>query len=240
VLRHTAHRPWPLPAGGWLLAQTWDDVLFAHWPVPQSALARLVPPELEIETFEGSAWVGVVPFRLTGFRLRGVPAAPRLSSFPELNVRTYVTVGGRPGIFFISLDAARDWAVFGARRLYKLPYYRARMTMTKRDWIDFSSERIGAGGAARAFRARYRPAGPPFRPEQGTLEHFLTERYCLYTSDGSRTLRGNAHHVPWSIQPAEAEIEENTIAPVELPREEPLLHYAARQDALIWPLQEAG
>jgi uncharacterized protein len=211
-------------------------VLFAHWPVPESALAPLLPPQLEIETFEGSAWVGIVPFRLTGFRLRGLPAAPRLSSFPELNVRTYVTLGGRPGIFFISLDAARDWAVAGARSLYKLPYYRARMSMTKREWIEFESERVRAGPERRRFRARYRPAGAPLRIEAGTLEHFLTERYCLYTSNGSRILRGDAHHVPWSIQPAEAEIEENTIAPFELPPEEPLLHYAMRQDALIWPL----
>jgi uncharacterized protein len=114
------------------------------------------------------------------------------------------------------------------------------MSMTKRDWIEFASERIRAGQEPRAIRVRYRPAGAPLRPEPGTLEHFLIERYCLYTSDGSSILRGDAHHIPWAIQPAEAEIEENTIAPVELPPEQPLLHYAARQDALIWPLQKAG
>ena len=196
-----------------------------------------MPPRLQIHEFDGSAWIGILPFRLTGFRLRGLVAAPRLSSFPELNVRTYVTVGGKPGIFFISLDAARRWAVVGARLLYKLPYYDARMSMTKGEWIDFSSARISG---RRRFRARYRPAGAPLSVEPGSLEHFLTERYRLYTSHRSRLLYGDAHHVPWSIQPAEAEIAENTMVPAAIPLEgEPLLHYAARQDALIWPLERA-
>jgi uncharacterized protein YqjF (DUF2071 family) len=241
VLREISGRPWALPQGRWLFAQTWEDVLFCHWRVPLSALGALVPRPLEIDTFEGSAWVGIIPFRLTGFRVRGLPAAPRLSSFPELNVRTYVTDGKRPGIFFISLDAARDWAVWGARRVYKLPYYRARMSMTKPDWIEFSSERVGAGPHPRKFSARYRPAGAPQELGPGTLEHFLTERYCLYTTDGVRVLRGDAHHVPWSIQPAEAEIGQNSMAPAPIELEgEPLLHYSSRQDALIWPLRAVG
>jgi uncharacterized protein len=197
----------------------------------------VVPPQLEIDAFDGSAWIGVLPFRLTGFRLRGLVAAPRLSSFPELNVRTYVKVGDSPGILFISLDAARRWAVVGARRLYRLPYYDARMSMTKGEWIEFSSARIGG---RRRFRARYRPAGAPLSFEPGSLEHFLTERYRLYTIHRSRIYCGDAHHVPWSIQPAEAEIEQNTMVPRGIPLEgEPLLHYAARQDALIWPLRQA-
>ena len=237
VLAETGNRPWPVPSHRWFFAQTWEDVLFCHWRVPPSSVRALVPPSLEIDTFDGSAWIGVLPFRLTGFRVRGLPAAPRLSSFPELNVRTYVTAGGRPGIFFVSLDAARRWAVIGARRLYRLPYYLARMSMRKGDWIEFSSERVGE---ARTFRARYRPTGPHSRPRAGTLEHFLTERYRLYTTDAARLLCGDAHHVPWSIQAAEAEIEENTIVPAEIElRGEPLLHYSVRQDALIWPLRQA-
>lgn len=237
VLGKTDGRPWPLPPGRWLFAQTWEDVLFCHWRVPLSVVRELVPRPLEVETFDGSAWVGVLPFRLTGFRVRGLLAVPRLSSFPELNVRTYVTANGRPGIFFVSLDAGRRWAVSGARRVYKLPYYRARMSITRRDWIEFSSERVGAGAQPRSFRARYRPAGPAYAPGPGKLEHFLTERYRLYTIAGSRLLCGEAHHIPWSIQAAEAEIEENTIVPAPIELEgEPLLHYSRRQDALIWPL----
>jgi uncharacterized protein len=198
-----------------------------------------VPPGLEIDTFDGNAWLGILPFRLTGFRLRGLPAVPALSTFPELNVRTYVTAGGKPGIYFLSLDAGREWAVTAARRFYKLPYFRARMAMRGRAAIEFSSERASEGGQPpRSFVARYRPAGEPFVAATGTLEYFLTERYCLYTADRDRILRAEAHHLPWWIQPAEAEIDENTMVPppVELPPQEPLLHYSLRQDVLVWPL----
>jgi uncharacterized protein len=226
----------------WLLGQTWEDLLFAHWPVAPSALAPLVPPGLEIDTFDGDAWLGILPFRLTGFRLRGLPAVPRFSTFPELNVRTYVTAGGKPGIYFLSLDAGREWAVTAARRFYKLPYFRARMAMRGRAAIEFSSERASDGGQPqRSFQARYRPDGEPFLAAPGTLEYFLTERYCLYTADGGRILRAEAHHLPWWIQPAQAELDENTMvpSPLELPSQGPLLHYSLRQDVLVWPLQPA-
>jgi uncharacterized protein len=209
--------------------------------VPRSLLAPLVPPGLEIDTFDGSAWLGILPFRLTGFRLRGLPAVPVFSTFPELNVRTYVTAGGKPGIYFLSLDAGRDWAVAAARRFYKLPYYRARMAMRGRASIDFSSERVGDAAHPPSFRAHYWPVGEPFEAEPGTLEHFFAERYCLYTAEQGRVLRAEAHHLPWSIRLAEAELDENTMAPapVKLPAEEPLLHYSLRQDALVWPLRQA-
>jgi uncharacterized protein len=209
--------------------------------VPRSQLATLVPAGLDIDTFDGSAWIGILPFRLTGFRLRGLPAMPVFSTFPELNVRTYVTVGGKPGIYFLSLDAGRDWAVTAARRFYKLPYYRARMAMRGRAAIDFSSERIGDVAPPRRFHAQYRPAGEPFEAAPGTLEYFLTERYCLYTADRGRILRGEAHHLPWWIQPAQAELDENTMVPlpIELPPQQPLLHYSLRQDVVIWPLRQA-
>jgi uncharacterized protein len=230
-----AGRPWPLPEGRWVFAQTWEDVLFCHWRVPAAALRGVVPPRLQIDEFDGSAWIAILPFRLTGFRLRGLPAAPRLSSFPELNVRTYVRAGDRPGILFLSLDAARRWAVVGARRLYKLPYHEARMSIKRGEWVDFSSERVGG---RRRLRARYRPAGPPLSLEPGSLEYFLTERYRLYTSHRSGIYCSDAHHVPWSIRHAEAEITANTMVPRSIPLEgEPLLHYSPRQDALIWPLR---
>ena len=237
----TSHRPWPLPSGQWLLAQTWEDVLLAHWPVARSQLAALVPRGLEIDTFEGSAWLGILPFRLTGFRLRGVPPVPVFSTFPELNVRTYVTAGGKPGIYFLSLDAGRDWAVAAARRFYKLPYYRARMVMRGRASIDFLSERVEDASYPRSFHARYRPVGEPFEAAPGTLEYFFAERYCLYTADKGRVLRAEAHHLPWSLRLAEADLNDNTMvpAPVELPPGEPLLHYSLRQDALVWPLRQA-
>src|SRR3954462_5743825 len=128
----TAHRPWPLPSGPWTLAQSWEDLLFAHWRVDAGQVRKLVPPGLELDEHDGSAWLGVTPFVLTGFRLRGTLPLPRVSAFPELNVRTYVTVDDRPGIWFFSLDTPSRLAVEGARRAYKLPYNLARATAEKR------------------------------------------------------------------------------------------------------------
>jgi uncharacterized protein len=129
--------------------------------------------------------------------------------------------------------------VTAARRFYKLPYFRARMTLRERgSRVVFSSERTEPGSFPRSFRAVYRPAGPVFTAEPGTLEHFLTERYCLYTSESHDLYRAEIHHLPWQLQPAEAAVGENSMPPrpVELPEEEPLLHFARRQDVVIWPL----
>jgi uncharacterized protein len=240
TLEQREHRPWPLPSGSWWLAQTWEHLLFAHWRVPESAVRVLVPPALEIDRYDGEAWIGITPFRLAGFRLRGTLPAPIISRFPELNVRTYVTASGKPGIFFLSLDAASRLAVVGARRAYKLAYFRARMSMTVRGRrVAFESVRTDPAEIGRVFRARYRPTGSAHHPQPGTLEYFLTERYCLYAVEGSRVYRAEIHHPPWRIADAAADLEENTMvpAPLQAPPEEPLLHVAEPQDALIWPLR---
>jgi uncharacterized protein YqjF (DUF2071 family) len=219
------------------MGQTWADVLFAHWRVPEATLRALVPDELQIDTREGDAWLGITPLRVTGLRLRGTLPVPGLSSFPELNVRTYVTDGLKPGIFFFSLDAASGTAVTAARRFYKLPYFRARMSLReRRSRVVFASERTEPGSFPRAFRAVYRPVGPVFTAEPGTLEHFLTERYCLYTCESRSLYRAEIHHPPWPLQAAEAAIGENTMSPrpIELRDGEPVLHFARRQDAVIW------
>ena len=181
---------------------------------------------------EGDAWLGITPFRVTGLRLHGLPPVPVLSSFPEVNVRTYVTHDGKPGIWFFSLDADSPWAVGAARLVYRLPYHRASIEVAHRgDWVDYASSRDGA-----ALDVSYRPMGPVSPPEAGTIEHFLTERYCLYTEHGGRLLRAEIHHPRWPLQGAEAEIRENTMSPVAL-EGEPLLHRSERQDVVIWPLQ---
>ncbi|MFN2469933.1 MAG: YqjF family protein [Gaiellaceae bacterium] len=223
------------------MGQTWEDLLFAHWRLPESALRALVPAELELDRFGGETWVGITPFRMTGVRLRGTLPVPGLSAFPELNVRTYVTDGRRPGIFFFSLDAGSTAAVAAARRFYRLPYFRARMSARKRgSSIVYASRRTEPGAHLRAFGASYRPVGEVFHAEPGTIEHFLTERYCLYTFEGRLLLRAEIHHALWPLQPAEAEIEENTMPPrpIELDGE-PLLHFARRQDVVVWPLESA-
>jgi uncharacterized protein YqjF (DUF2071 family) len=234
----TAHRPWPLPGGPWLQGQTWNALLFMHWRVPVAALRRAVPEEVPIDTFDDTAWLGITPFTVSGLRLRGTLPPPGLSTFPETNVRTYATIDGRPGIWFLSLDAGSRLAVEAARRSYRLPYFHAGMSVDRHgDEIDYRTRRASPRAA---LALTYSPAGETFRARSGTLEHFLVERYCLYTlDDRRRVLRADIHHAPWPLQPARAAIAENTMtAPygIELPDRDPLLHFAARQDVVVWPL----
>jgi len=240
ILSETIHRPWPLPLGPWIMAQTWHDLLFAHWPIPEAQLRPFVPRGLLIDTFAGQAWLGVVPFRMSRVRLRGTPPLPWLSAFPELNVRTYLTAGGKPGVWFFSLDAANALAVAIARAWFHLPYFRARMTSARdAEWILYRSRRTHRGALPGAFRGRYRPTGAAFHPKPGSLEHFLTERYCLYAAGPAGQLfRSEIHHLRWPLQPAEAQFEENTMPqadglsfPSPAP---PVLHFAKRQDVLVW------
>ena len=239
TLAHTKHRPWPLPEHPWVMAQTWEDLLFAHWRVPVDDLRLVVPSELPLDTFDGDAWVGVTPFLVRGLRPRLTPPLALVSRFPELNVRTYATVGGRPGIYFFSLDVASWLAVFGARRLYRIPYFRARMSIRRHSGeLAYASRRMSFDGDPAAFHASYRPVGPRFEASPGSLEYFLAERYCLYTFDERlRVHRADIHHPPWPLQRAEATIRHNTmVEPLGLSlRGPPLLHFARRQDVLVWP-----
>jgi hypothetical protein len=222
------------------MAQTWHDLLFAHWPVPPAVLARLIPPGLALDTFDGAAWVGVVPFRMTGIRLRGLPALPGGGALPEINVRTYVTAGGKPGVWFFSLDAGSALAVAAARRWFHLPYYRARFSIEREgDHVRYTCRRTHGGAPPAEFTARYGPAGDVTPARPGTLDHWLTERYCLYAAGTrGRLSRGEIHHAPWPLQPAAATIERNTMATaagIELPPSAPRLHFARRLDVRIWP-----
>jgi uncharacterized protein len=218
------------------MGQTWEDLLFAHWRVDADALRRLLPDAVRLQTHDGAAWLGMTPFRISGLRLRGTLPLPRVSSFLELNVRTYVTAGGKPGIWFFSLDASSRLAVEAARRAYKLPYFQARILAEPQgEWLEYESARAG-----HVFSAKYRPTGEVSRAEPGSIEEFLAERYCLYTVDGrGRLHRAEIHHPPWPLQPAEATIELNTMAPgdLALPDEGPLLHFSRVQDVVIWPLK---
>lgn len=222
------------------MEQNWHDLLFAHWPIPVKELRPLVPAQLSLDEFDGHAWVGVVPFRMSGIRARFLPPIPGFSSFPELNVRTYVTLDGKPGVYFFSLDAAHLPAVWAARATYRLPYFHARMSSEALgEEIHYASERVHRPRPAN-FRGSYKPVGPIQLRQPGTLEHWLSERYCLYTVAGDRVYRGEIHHEPWPLQDAGALIEENSMASVagiDLPQTAPLLHFAKQLRVLIWPIR---
>ena len=243
VLNVTAHRPWPMPRAPWVMTQTWHNLLFAHWRVHRDHLRALLPAVLELDTFEGEAWIGIVPFFMSNVAPRGVPALPWLSAFPELNVRTYVRLGGRGGVYFFSLEATNPFVVRVARTLFHLPYFTAAMTVHEhsRGQLTYESRRTDRRGRDARLSATYGPVGAPSSPAVGTLEYFLTERYCLFTVDRrGRPCSVDIHHPPWPLQPAEAAITTNTMAAaagVTLPSDPPLLHFSRRQDVVAWRLR---
>jgi uncharacterized protein YqjF (DUF2071 family) len=249
VLDTIAHRPYDLPAGRWRLGQRWNDLLFAHWPIPADAMSRLLPAGLDVDTFDGYAWAGVVPFWMDQVRTRAVDercfTVPTTASFCELNLRTYVrspTTGLR-GVYFFSLDAASALAVIGARTLFHLPYFLAGMQRRNAPdgTITYTSKRLLTTRSVR-FDATYRALGAVADPSApGTLEHFLTERYCLFTPHGGRVLVGHIHHLPWPLQRAEAEIRINELPAahgIQLPNSAPILHFARELHVYLWSLRE--
>lgn len=206
-------RTWPLPARPHIMRMMWLDLLFAHWSFEPANIERLLPKGIRLDTFDGRAWIGVVPFRMSGVAPRWLPAMPWLSAFPELNVRTYVTLQGKPGVWFFSLDATNPLAVRLARTAFHLPYMDARISIEERDgWYHYASCRTDRSQAGARFKASYRPVGETFHAEPGTLEYWLTARYCLYVADRKgRILRGEIDHAPWPLQPAEVILTENSM-----------------------------
>lgn len=242
ILKHTLHRPFPVPPGPWIMRQSWRYLLFAHWPLTPEAVRASIPQSLELDTFDGQAWIGVVPFSMNDVCPRFTPPMPWISNFLELNVRTYVRKNGVPGVYFFSLDCSNPVAVRVARRSFYLPYFDATMQLKhgNNNEIVYSSRRTGAPDS---FQASYRPTGPVKSFDKDSLEIFLTERYCLYSVAPNGTLyRGNIHHVPWSLQPAEAEISLNTMLTGSLgltvPNCQPHLLYSENIDTVEWMLNE--
>lgn len=238
ILDKTDHRPWPMPASPWIMTQTWNDLLFAHWPVDVPTLQAKLPDGFELDVFDAQAWIGIVPFHMTNVAPRGVPALPWTSAFPELNVRTYVRVGSRPGVYFFSLDATNAVAVGTARAMFHLPYFTATMQVDDRaGWVHYTSRRTQPDAGPAELEARYRPTGGVMNAKPGTLDYFLTERYCLFTAHEGRAYTVDIHHPPWPLQPAEAEFRVNTMADaagIPLPSIAPVLHFAKRQDVVVW------
>ncbi|MFO0946488.1 MAG: DUF2071 domain-containing protein [Planctomycetota bacterium] len=223
------------------MAQSWHDLCFLHWPMPAQQLRNLVPRSLELDTFDGTGWVGLVPFRMTGIRLHWAPEIPGTSSFVEMNVRTYVRAGNRPGVYFFSLDANHPLAVEAARLSYHLPYYHARLTCEPEgEAIHYQNERTDRRSPPARFVADYAPTSDRFMARRGTLEHWLTERYCLYVLDRRRRVRrGEIHHQPWPLQTGKVDLRENIMGishGIRLPDIAPLVHFARRLDVVVWRL----
>ncbi|QQK81757.1 DUF2071 domain-containing protein [Salicibibacter cibi] len=231
MLKRTTHRPHSLPKGPWLMTQTWKNVLFAHWPLSPTTLQTKIPAPLEIDTYDGQAWIGIIPFDIVRLRARFLPPVPFAHAFPEVNVRTYVTFNGQPGVYFFSLDADHRLAVRMARSLFHLPYFYADMEVKRENgFIRYHSYRPNA-----MFEAAYQPTSHVFTAEKGTLDDWLTERYRLYTTHRRNLYALDIHHNPWPLQHAEADFHKNTMF-LELSNTKPLLHYAKRQKVFFWPL----
>ncbi|MCC6669475.1 MAG: DUF2071 domain-containing protein [Planctomycetes bacterium] len=245
TLRSLSHRPFPPPVTPWVMAMRWLDLALLHWPVPAAALQRLMPSGLEVEEHGGAAWLGIVPFRMTGVRVRCLPPLPGSGAFAELNVRTYVRHAGIPGVWFFSLDAASRTAVRAARWSFRLPYFDARMRCERHgDAVHYRSERVHRGALPARFAARWWPTAPHAQPHRDTLAHWLVERYALFAAASDGTLRvGHIHHEPWQLAPARVEIEEcamTRLLGLELAGPPPLAHDALPLQVVAWaPLRVA-
>ena len=246
-LIRAAHRPRPLPSGPWRMTQRWNDLLFAHWPVSTAAIGALLPEGLEVDTFQGSAWLGAVPFWLDRIKVRNMPPILGARSFPDLNLRTYVRDQhtGTPGVFFFSLDASNLLAVAAAHAFFHLPCHWAEMRLEQRSGREFSFySRRRFSSKPVIFKARYRGLGPDRKLAEGrpgSLEYFLLERSCLFSRNrDGQAERAILHHVPWPLEQAEAEIERNDLAAsigIQLPDQEPVLHYSRRLVVYVWPAE---
>jgi uncharacterized protein YqjF (DUF2071 family) len=233
-----------------VMYQKWRRLLFLHWAVAPSLLRPLVPPELELDLFEGMAYVGLIPFTMTGVRPAGLPAVPAMSNFHETNVRTYVHFQGRdPGVWFFSLDAANLIAVWLARRFFHLPYHHARMFLecdqparpAESRSILYAGARQWPEALTASYLIRGVASGPVEPAQPGTLDHFLVERYFLYARADELMYQGRVHHRAYPLQPARLLSLDETMlaaAALERPHETALAHYAAGVDVEVFPVRQ--
>jgi len=224
------------------MRQHWGKLLFMHWPIDADLLRPLIPAHLEIDTFNGSAWIGVVPFTMWDIRALFLPPIPATSAFHELNVRTYVTLNGIPGVWFFSLDAANRLAVWAARKFYSLPYFNARMSLRQDGAsITYSSSREDKRGAPARLDARWIIGDKLPQSQPGSREFFLTERYCLYAEHRDEIYRARIYHHPWLLQSAKLASFDSTMIQAQAlptPDSDPLLHYAEEVSVDIWRLKK--
>ncbi|MEC5424821.1 DUF2071 domain-containing protein [Virgibacillus sp. C22-A2] len=239
IVNSTQHRKSPLPEGQWLMAQKWDHLLFMHLPVPPEIMKRQLPKGLDLDTYDGVAWLTIIPFRISDMRFRNMPPIPFLHSFLELNVRTYVCRNGIPGVYFFNLEADKLLAVLGAR-LASLPYFHAKMKMRETNGT-FHYSSIRKGNSNIMFLGSYHPIFEAYYPKERSLPYWLLERYYLWTSRNNSLFLGGIHHKQWKIHDAKADIVKQNMAnflPDIVLNEKRLFHYAVTCRALFWPIKK--
>lgn len=238
-MNDVAHRSWPLPSTNWIMKQSWRDVLFIHWPVSPDILRPYIPSSLNIDILDGCAWVGVVVFVMQGIYPRGLPTISVTPKFSEVNVRTYVEYEGKPGVYFLSLEVG-DWASLTiAKKWYHLPYQHADISIEKKGQTYYY-ESIRKGNTTITSKGMYTPLLDECIPKEGTLDHWLLERYCLYSTNSQTNLYcGEIHHRPWTLQKVKVEIMKNTLFTsfnMDLDIE-PIYHFSKGIDTLFWNIK---
>jgi uncharacterized protein YqjF (DUF2071 family) len=236
MFEKTDHRPWSLPTGPWVMTQSWEKLLFAHWPIDPNIIRSRIPAPLELDTFENQAWITIVPFQMNRIRFRFLPSIPGMCSFPELNLRTYVTHQGKSGVYFLNIDADHHFAVWVANKFAYLPYSYAKIDWEEQNQqIHFACHRNNQ----LSFEIYYQPASSAKNAKDCSLDHWLMERYCLYAAHHKNLYRGEIHHQPWSIQQAKVKIIHACMLDVHqltIKKASPLFHYSHQLQVWAWPL----
>jgi uncharacterized protein YqjF (DUF2071 family) len=243
LLTQISHRTEALCPLPWIVFQRWETLLFASWPVAPEVMRACVPEPLEIDTFDGTAWLTIVPMHMRDLHVRDLPPIPGTSTFPEINLRTYVKVGGRPGVYFFSIECNAPFADLVANLLFDFPYKPATMNY-RVDGPSIAIDSARGGGSANAanFSAKYQPVGDAFTPAPGSLEDFLLSRFASFSvANTGAVLRGDLHHDVWTIRRAQADISVNSLAKsagIDVLDRAPQLFYSQGTDTVVWPLVE--
>ena len=239
------HRPFPLPSSPWFMSQMWEDLLFMHYPIDPGVLRNYVPQELELDVYENSGWISIIPFKVTKMRARGIPPLPLVNAFLEINVRTYVKYKDIPGIYFFSLDANHFLYVIGLKTAIGLPYKHAYMVCKQmNNAFQFKSHRLSDKSTSEKIDLTYTRGNVLFETLPGTLDYWLLERYCMYSYLGKYLIRGDIHHDKWKVSKATATTTINTmisfLSTDNCPKIPSLLHYSKRRRVFCYPPKKVG
>lgn len=242
IIQRNASRPIPVPDRSWASYQSWDNLLTCHWPIDQAVLRPKVPAELEIDTYDGQAWIALIPMFMGTIRLRDLGGILTERRFPELNFRTYVRYGGRTGVYFFHVDAEALLVDIGARVFFHTPYEPAlvEFDQTSDGGFTFRSHRLMP--PHQTFEAVYRPIGTPAPAPPGSLIEFQAERYSGFArTETGAIMRGDLIHDPWLLQEVEVDVRQNTVlacAGFDLPMTPPVVHYAPGVDVVLWTFDD--